>query len=223
MKKQTTVTLLVGLVVAMFGIGNLSAQLAWDKHSLEFQPTVTDTNVVMKFTFKNVGSQTVTLSKVTSSCSDCTTMELKKNAFQPGESGEINAVFKFGERVGVHEKTIVVESDDPKEPKAELKFKVNIPEILKVTPSFVFWVRDGEKAAKTMNVKVVYGEPVNIEWVRSGHPKLQAELEIVRAGWEYVIKLTPLDTSRPVRGMVRIETDFSVERLRTLYVYAYVK
>jgi hypothetical protein len=211
------------VVLAFLGNGTLCAQFSWSQRSQEFNPSVTDTNVVVRFPFKNTGSQAVTISNVTSSCTDCTTADLVKRTYSTGESGEIVASFRFGERVGTHEKTIVVESNDPKEPKAELKFKVNIPEILKVSPGFVFWLRDGEKTTKTINVKVVHSEAVNIEWVRPGHPKLQAELETVREGWEYNIKITPTDTSRPVRGMVRIETDFPVERIRTVYVYAYVK
>lgn len=203
--------------------GDLHAQISWNSRFLEFHPSVTDTNVQVRFPFKNMGAQTVTISNVTSSCTDCTTMELTKRAYAPNESGEIVAVFRFGERVGVHEKTLTVESDDPREPKVELKFKVNIPEILKATPGFVFWLRDGEKTPKVIKLQVVYKEPVHIEWVRSGHPRLQAQLETIRDGWEYAVTITPTDTSRPIRGQVRIETDFPVDRLRSLYVHAHVK
>lgn len=207
----------------LLGSGELSAQISWNSRFLEFRPSVTDTNVEVRFPFKNTGTQTVTISNVTSSCTDCTTMELTKRTYAPNESGEIAAVFRFGERVGVHEKTLTVESDDPKEPKVELKFKVNIPEILKAIPGFVFWLRDGEKIPKVIKLQVVYKEPVHIEWVRSGHPRLQAQLETIRDGWEYALKITPTDTNRPIQGQVRIETDFPVERIRSFYVHAHVK
>ena len=222
MLKRTTITVLLALGALLEG-GNLHAQLTWNSRFLEFLPSVTNTQVEARFPFKNTGPQTVTISNVISSCTDCTTMELAKKAYAPGESGEVVAVFRFGERVGVHEKTLTVQSDDPKEPKAELKFKVNIPEILKATPGFVFWLRDGEKIPKVIKLQVVYKEPVHIEWVRSGHPRLLAQLETIRDGWEYALKITPTDTNRPIQGQVRVETDFAVERLRSLYVHAHVK
>lgn len=210
-------------MLALLGSSDLHAQIVWNSRFLEFHPSVTDTNVQARFPFKNTGARTVTISNVTSSCTDCTTMELTKRAYAPGESGEIVGVFRFGERVGIHEKTLTVVSDDPKEPKVELKFKVHIPEIIKALPGFVFWLRNSEKTSKTIKLQVVHREPVHIEWVRSGHPRLTAQLETIRDGWEYAVTITPTDTSRPIQGQVRIETDFPVERLRSFYVHAHVK
>src|SRR5204863_8804393 len=84
------------------------------------------------------GDAAVTLVEVQPNCL-CTTVELSKWNYTPGEKGEIQAVFDFGDRTGIQEKIIQVTTDDPQAPPVRLKLRVTIPELLTCTPRLLRW------------------------------------------------------------------------------------
>ncbi len=70
------------------------AQLKWEKLEQTFAPGPLDKSVVAKYRFTNVGSSTISIKDVRTSCG-CTTAALEKWEYAPGESGEIEANFQF--------------------------------------------------------------------------------------------------------------------------------
>src|SRR5262245_2525959 len=96
-----------------------AAQLRWETTELEFSPSVDQTQVTAHFRFQNVGQSEIKITSVTTSCG-CTTAALEKNTIAPGEKGEIEATFNFGDRVGLQQKDVLVESTDPESPKTSL-------------------------------------------------------------------------------------------------------
>src|ERR1700751_213317 len=115
-----------------------AAQLRWETRELEFSPPVNETQVTAHFKFQNVGQSEIKITSVNTSCG-CTTAALEKKTIAPGEKGEIKATFDIGERVGLQQKTILVESTDPESPKTSLALKVHIPAVARVRPSFLEW------------------------------------------------------------------------------------
>ena len=63
------------------------------------------------FKFKNIGRNSIRIVSVTTSCA-CTVARLKKDKYDPGESGEINGIFNIGDRRGFLEQEITVHTDD---------------------------------------------------------------------------------------------------------------
>ena len=125
-------------VLVLFICTAADAQVRWETCQFEVTATAEQTNTVARFPFKNVGTNTVRILDLRSSCG-CTTATLEKKTYQSGEKGELTANFVFGQRVGLQEKTILVQTDDPKTPTTILKLRVHIPEVLKINPPFVFW------------------------------------------------------------------------------------
>jgi len=78
------------------------------------------------FEFKNTGQSTLVIKNVAPSCGCTGVIADEKKEFQPGESGNVKFTFKTEGRTGVNEKTINVESNDPKTPTKTLKFTTNI-------------------------------------------------------------------------------------------------
>src|SRR4030095_2641437 len=79
-----------------------------------------------EFEFKNTGRSVLIIKSVKPSCGCTGVVADEKKEFQPGETGKIKFTFNTEGRTGTNEKTITVESNDPKSPSKSLSFKCNI-------------------------------------------------------------------------------------------------
>lgn len=82
--------------------------------------------VAGEFEFKNTGRSVLVIKGVRPSCGCTGVMADEKKEFQPGESGKIKFTFNTEGRTGMNEKTITVESNDPKTPSKSIAFNCNI-------------------------------------------------------------------------------------------------
>ena len=131
-----------------------TAQLRWETRELEFSPAIDQKEVTADFRFQNVGQSEIKITSVNTSCG-CTTAALEKNTIAPGEKGEIKATFNVGERVGLQQKTISVESTDPESPKTSLTLRVRIPAVAQVSPNSLQWQLGGAPSAQTINIRIL--------------------------------------------------------------------
>src|SRR3954471_10193522 len=130
-------TLLVGLFSLAIAAAS-QASLSWEKTELELKPALGAATAVGVFKYENKGDKPVHFNAVRPSCG-CTTAALPKNDVAPGEKGEITATFNIGDRTGLQQKTITVETDDAQQPQTVLTFKANIAQYLELQPTFVYW------------------------------------------------------------------------------------
>ncbi len=86
-----------------------------------------------KFRFTNVGSETLVVTDVRSTCG-CTVPELLKKQYEPGESGEITVIFNPENRVNSQRKTINVTTDSRSTPRAALTITANVTKVLDIQP-----------------------------------------------------------------------------------------
>src|SRR5271156_3920153 len=124
--------LLLALATPVFG------QLKWENPEQTFNVKPLDKVIVAKFRFTNIGTTSLKITDLHPSCG-CTTAFLEKKEYAPGESGEIEARFKPGSRVGRQEKWIVVKTDFVPPQPTILRFTVNIPEAISIQPELVLW------------------------------------------------------------------------------------
>src|SRR5712675_2151179 len=110
-------------------------ELKFDKPVQEFHRVPEDGHLDAHFTFKNTGTEPVTVHRVKTSCG-CTTASLVKNTFAPGETGQIDVKFMFGSRKGPTRKILAVVLDDKSE--IPLDLRVWIHEPLTITPALVY-------------------------------------------------------------------------------------
>ena len=78
------------------------------------------------FEFKSTGESVLVIKNIAPSCGCTGVVADEKKEYQPGETGTVKFSFKTEGRSGTNEKTIVVESNDPKTPSKTLKFTCNI-------------------------------------------------------------------------------------------------
>ena len=210
------------LAVLLLVTGRSFAELKWDKPVQQFQRTPADGEIEAHFTFRNVGAAPVTIRTLRSSCG-CTTAHLEKKTYAPGEAGEVVARFFFGDRKGAQRKTIEVRTDDaPTEP-VLLDLRVNIHDPLTIAPALVFWKRGEPGEAKTVQLTADADQHVRIKSIASSNPRLSAKLETIKAGEQYVVSVTPADTTQKESAEISVLTDFPADAPRTYILHARVK
>ena len=209
------------LALALFS-APVFGQLAWEAKQLEFKPMAGERSLTAKFKFQNAGRGLVKILNIQTSCG-CMTVGTAKSTYQPGEKGEVEVIFLFGGRRGPQNKTIVVQTDDPKEPAALLTLKADILELVKVRPSYLYWKRGAEKAPQTMTLKMMSSIPARVVSVASSDPRFAAELRSGGDGKEYEVVVTPLDTGTPAMATVTIQTDYPPDKPESVKAYAQVK
>lgn len=184
--------------------------VVWENDTLPFRPAAMEKQIEAHFKFRNSGAKEIKITGVKASCG-CVVPALAKNAYAPGEAGEVVARFDFGDRVGQHDKTIVVQTDDPNEPVKVLTMQVFIEPLLEMKPAFVFW-RVGEPCeAKQISVKLAKGVAAGGLSAASSNPLVEVRLEKSAAG-DCVLVVTPRDTSQPQSALIRLETGGSESR-----------
>jgi Protein of unknown function (DUF1573) len=148
---------------------------------------------------------------------------LKKQEYAPGESGEIEAKFKFDGRVGHQEKWIVVTTDWVPPQPTILRFAVNIPEAITIQPELVVWRVGDQLKPKTVRIAVSDEIPTKVVSVQADNAAVKLELREIRPGKELEVKITPTTTSQPASATLLIRTDYPPENPATHYAYARVK
>jgi hypothetical protein len=213
---NVTAFLLLALATPVFG------QLKWENPEQTFTAKPLDKVIVAKFRFTNVGTTSLKITDLRPSCG-CTTALLVKKEYAPGESGEIEAKFKFDGRVGHEEKWIVVTTDWVPPHPTILRFAVNIPEAITIQPELVVWRIGDQLKPKTVRIAVADEIPTKVVSVQADNAAVKVELREIRPGKELEVKVTPTTTSQPGSATLLIRTDYPPENPATHYAYARVK
>jgi len=197
-------------------------QITWENRQIDVHPEIQDTNAVAVFKFTNVGRQPLTIGKVKTDCS-CTTASETNKIYAPGESGAIEVRYKIGNRVGLQQANVVVESDDPAQPVSQLTLRVFVPELIRISPSVVEWKIGYPPGSKKVTIHVVLNEPIHIIGVNSSNDQIFGTLHTITAGREYTLTITPDNMREQAKATFFLESDYPKSKPRIFYVYAVIK
>jgi hypothetical protein len=199
------------LLGALFlGISTIAqAQLAWEKTEVEVNPPAGADAAVATFKYENKGTTPINIKAVRTSCG-CTTAALKKNDVAPGEKGEIVATFKPGDNTGLIQKTVTVDTDDPKSLQTILTLKANVVRLLELQPAFVFWQANEDPKPKTIVAKAGKGVTIKSLEVTSSTPDFTTKVEPGSTAGEFKIIVQPRETSHQLDANLTIKPDSSV-------------
>ena len=141
---------------------------------------------------------------------------------EPGQRGELTAVFTIGSRTGKQTKHVIVRSDDPQKPVTTLTLKATIPVWLKVRPRLVYWSPDEPATTKRVTLEAEDDRPMTIlsvtplapgitpapgsEPASEKAPAVTAELETIEEGQRYAVLITPTEPRTPGLTRLQIET-----------------
>lgn len=184
---------------------------------------IVDKQAVAVFSFKNTGSETVTITDLKASC-ECTVPQLEKRSYAPGESGKITAVFTFGARVGIQEKTIDVVTNDAGAKPTQLSLGVNILELLTCSPRLFHWKLNEEKLEKTATIAAVgSGRIVGIEISEITPADCTARIEPTEAGKSYRLAVQPKTTSTESQSRITCVARFADGASQSVVLFGLVK
>jgi hypothetical protein len=191
-------------IIVCFGA---RAELKFDKTEIELHPKPDEKQAIGHFTYQNTGKQPVHFKSVKASCG-CTAAQSQKEEVKPGEKGEVTATFNIGDRTGTQVKTVTVETDDPTSAKTVLTLRTIIPQMLEITPTFVFWKQDEKPDPKAITVKVGKEFTVKHIKVTSSSPDYQTKVEETGKG-EFKIDVQPKDTKSITASTLTIQPEDS--------------
>lgn len=183
------------------------AALQWENREADLHPKLSDETAVGHFKYKNTGDKPVKITAVKPSCG-CTTAALAKDIVAPGESGEIAATFHIGDRIGMQTKTIHVTTDDAGEQGIVLTLKADVPKLLEISPTFLYWTKAQPITPRTIEVKVGGDFPVTKLEVTSTDPDVAAVAKPVPNEKAFLITVTPKMGNRPINAALKIQPDF---------------
>jgi hypothetical protein len=196
------------------------AQLRWEERSLEFHPTLADTQVVAEFHFTNAGNKPVTIKNLATSCG-CTTATMEKNhVYAPGGKGTITAVYDIGGRNGLQKASVYVYTSDGAEPDATLQLTIAIPKLLEIDTVFLNWQPGEALKPKTVNIKVLGDYPVHSLAVSRPDWSVKAQIKPL-GNRNYQLVITP-KFSDPDFVIIDIKPDYPKDPPKLYHVYVSV-
>ncbi len=104
----------------------------------------------------------------------------------------------------------------PSEPTI-LKLKATIPQLLQVTPTFIYWSANDVLSPKTITVKVGGDFPVTKLNVTSTDKSIATEVAPEPDAKEFRITVTPTEGGRPINAALKIEPDFPKDAPKSFY------
>ena len=195
--------------------------LEWETKHLSIVATPEQESAEGVFAFNNDSDQTVTIKSVRSSCG-CTVTELEKREYQPGESGEIKALFTFGTRTGAQRKTITVATDADEEP-TSLLLDVSIPELIQVKPFFVFWREGDALEPKKIELRVSDPDLIRPVLIEADNELFEGVLESTGDRAVFTVTITPRSTEISGNAHFLVTTNFPAKNPRVLRLYAGIR
>ena len=191
------ITLLFFLPVMAF------AEIKFGNKEIEIKANPSDEIVSFVFPFKNVGKKPVSVIDVNLTCS-CLSAKTDKKTYGPGEDGYLEAIFSIGSFTGIQRKSMTVISQDEGKEKVRdsLLAILTIPDVVTIEPELIKW-KVGEDP---------YVDPIKITSVSCTREGFDVSVVAKKEGREYEIKIKPQKTSKPMLGMIKIETDSKLKK-----------
>ncbi len=169
--------------------GGARAQLSWLKTEDTFTASATQDVYVAEYPFVNQGAAPVEIRDIKTTCG-CTSAELAKRVYAPGESGELVVAFRLRGRRGAQDKRIRVRTDDPSSD-VELRLAGTIKELAIVKPIFLLWRQNATPDWKSSTIKVREGAGMRIVSVAPSSETFEFRLEERTPGLEYELVVRP--------------------------------
>ncbi len=157
-----------------------AGKLQFDKTVYDFGPTSLVDSVTGTFTYQNTGAGDLKIEKPQPSCG-CTVASVKPDLLKPGEKGELVFTVRVAGQRGQLEKHITVPSNDPQAGRISLSVKVEMKQVIDVTPQNIQLgnLQQGTTTNLTVLVHRTDGKKLVISKAESSNKLLLAHVESV--------------------------------------------
>ena len=137
--KKIAFLVCLSLVPAAFGAGE--PKISFTKTFHDFGTVTKGDKVSHAFVFRNDGDADLVLEGISTSCG-CTTANLEKKTYKPGESGALPVNFYSENFLGLTSKTVDVKTNDPNNRRVELKIQSDVHDELSFSPAALNFTQD---------------------------------------------------------------------------------
>ncbi len=110
------------------------------------------------FIFTNNGDAELRITNVATTCG-CTTPEMEKHVYAPGESGELVVYYDPHNRKGPQNRKVTVHSNDPASPRLAVSIQANVKRMIEIEPAIVRLGQIPKGEARTMMVDITGRAP----------------------------------------------------------------
>ena len=213
----------LAIIVAIMVVRTAHAGLQWESQELTHEATPDEERVVEVFRFTNTGQEPVVIIGVSTSC-NCSTAELEKKEYGPGESGDLEVVFNIGNRSGEHQSLVRVGTDESPDAVYRLTLNVNIPNVVTVQPRQLWWYVDEPGTAKNIMIEFNHESPVYILDASSADSLFRVDVVEIEPGTKYQLSVRPEGPLVSAQKLtpITITTDLPYARHQTQTVYIQV-
>ncbi|MBN2288895.1 MAG: DUF1573 domain-containing protein [Candidatus Glassbacteria bacterium] len=175
------------------------------------------------FVIRNVGSDTLAIKNVRSSCG-CTAAIVDKNNLGPNEQTKLKARFSSGNYKGTVSKKIFVYSNDPQNAIIALEVKAEVKVDLDVSPMMIYFsgLKAGDRVSRLISLKNVSDSTITIQEISSTVPDIKIDLSKMKIapGEESSLRLVvdKLEKDTKLTGSLTIRTTSRQEKI-TVQIY----
>lgn len=194
------------------------AELLLDVPIISLTPKPEDDVVETTFHFRNVGDKPVKILALESLCL-CLSAELDKATYQPGEQGTGKAAFKVPAFAGRYEKKVRVTTDAAAQTAWEIPFVMVVPEVIEIEPATLRWGVGDEPVEKTITMKIRGETPMQLLKITVIQENVGVTFKEVTPGREYLISIKPTSTETVTLGILKMEMDSPIPKLRQQSAY----
>ncbi|MBA3698375.1 MAG: DUF1573 domain-containing protein [Planctomycetes bacterium] len=192
---------------------SFTADLAFERETISLTPKAGSAREIVSFPFRNAGTQPLTIERVEVSCG-CTTADLEKRTYDPGEKGDLAIIFDLNGLAGRQDKTIQVYHD--RGPMVMLTISALLAEAPTVAPSFLTWKVGAAADEQVAVVTMPEGVQEFITEVTTSSKDVTATL--YPRDNDYAIGVKPVSTATATNVMITVRTDLG----RTVRIFASV-
>jgi hypothetical protein len=155
-------------------------KIQFDKTVYDFGVTSFVESVTGTFSFSNAGEGDLKVGAPKPSCG-CTVASVKPDSLKPGEKGELVFKVNVGTAHGALEKHITVPSNDPQAPSINLAIKVDVKQVIEITPTAVSLgsIQQGASASGSVTILRLDGKKLVLGKVETANKMLHARVEPV--------------------------------------------
>jgi hypothetical protein len=196
--------------------------LVFSKTEISETAQPSQTEMVARFPFQNRGAKTVRILEIKTDCGCCTTGAPGKDAYGPGEQGEIAVTFKFGVFTGVQRKGVVVKTDDPAQPQVPLAVIATLPEVLSLRTNVLLWEENERAEPKALIVNTHRVTPVKELLATTDSRFLSVAVERVAPN-EFHVRVTPATNRRNISATLHLEAVLEDAQRKRLNAFVRVR
>jgi Protein of unknown function (DUF1573) len=222
---KLTLTMLMTIIIVAGPTGAIAApEISVDRPVYDFGSISQGKKVEHVFIIRNKGNTPLNIKSVRPSCG-CTAITSSASVIAPGKSGEIKTSFNSANYSGAVNKTVTVDSNDPKVPSSILNLKGTVIEEIQITPKQLNLGQVKIDATKKATVTVSNrgSKPLKLTAVKSTLPQIApaAEKKLIKPGESVpiLISVTPRKGDRLLSGYISILTDNPAKPEITVPVY----